>query len=299
VNEHWRSFRARRHLLGSDPTSDPTLYEEPDQGFRVGLGRTQDRHYLVIGTGDNQTDEVRLVPTSDFSAEPLLISPRQVERQYSVDSGQGKLWILTNDDHVNFRVAEADPVRPGDWTTVIAGSDRVYLRGISSFARHLVVQERIDGLDQIRLRDPDGTERYIPFPEPSYTAALGSNPEYDPAAYRIGYTSMVTPLHRLRLRSRQRHADDAEGAGGAVRLRSRALRDRAAAGAGTRRKGDPGVGRLSPRLSARRVGQALPLCLWRLWACDTPVLLHVAAVAAGSRLRIRNCAHPRRRRPWL
>src|SRR3546814_11262458 len=34
----------------------------------------------------------------------------------------------------------------------------------------------------------------IAFPEASYTASLGSNPEFAPAAYRIGYTSMVTPV---------------------------------------------------------------------------------------------------------
>src|SRR3546814_4294902 len=33
----------------------------------------------------------------------------------------------------------------------------------------------------------------IAFPEPSYTAGLGGNPEFAPAAYRIGYSSMVTP----------------------------------------------------------------------------------------------------------
>lgn len=194
VNDNWRTFRARAHRLGDDPQIAPTLYEEPDQGFRVGIGRTQDRHYLVIGTGDNQTDEIRLVPTADFDAEPLLVSPRRIERQYSVDSAHGTLWILTNDDHVNFRIARADPATPGMWETVIAGSDSVYLTGLTSFARHLVVSERVDGLDQIRLRGYDGDEHRIPFPEASYTAAMGSNPAFDPPLYRIGYTSMVTPV---------------------------------------------------------------------------------------------------------
>ena len=194
VNDNWRTFRARAHRLGDAPDAAPTLYEEPDQGFRVGIGRTQDRRWLVIGTGDNQTDEVRLVPTADFAAPPVLVSPRQVERQYAVDSAHDTLWILTNDTHVNFRIARADPATPGDWQTVIAGSDRVYLTGVTSFARHLAISERVDGLDQIRLRTYAGDEHRVPFPEASYTAALGSNPSYDPPLYRIGYTSMVTPV---------------------------------------------------------------------------------------------------------
>ena len=76
---------------------------------------------------------------------------------------------------------------------MIAGSDQVYLRGVSSFARHLVIEERVDGLDQIRLRTYEGDEHRVAFPEASYTAGLGTNPEFDSPDYRIGYASMVTP----------------------------------------------------------------------------------------------------------
>ena len=194
VNDNWRTFRARLHKLGSDPECDPTLYEEvEDIGFNVHLGRTQDRQWIVVGTNDHETSEIRLVPAADPAATPLLISPRQAKRQYSVDSAHGRLWILTNDDHINFRLASASPETPGEWETVIAGSDSVYLRGVTSFARHLVIEERVDGLDQIRLRTYEGEEHRVAFPEASYTAGLGTNPEYDSADYRIGYASMVTP----------------------------------------------------------------------------------------------------------
>ncbi len=135
VNDNWRTFRARAHALGSDPAGDPTLYEETaDIGFNVHLGQTHDRRWIIVGTNDHETSELRLLPADDLAAEPLLVSPRQAKRQYSLDSAHGKLWILTNDDHVNFRLASADPAAPGDWTTVIAGSDGVYLRGVTSFA---------------------------------------------------------------------------------------------------------------------------------------------------------------------
>jgi hypothetical protein len=85
------------------------------------------------------------------------------------------LWILTNDEHVNFRIAAADPAAPGDWTTVIAGSDRVYLRELTSHRDHLAVTERVDGLDQLRLRSYDGRdERIVPFAE---AALFGRSPK--------------------------------------------------------------------------------------------------------------------------
>lgn len=193
VNEQWRSYKALHHVLGSDPKTDAVLYKEDDIGFQVGVDETQDRKWIVLATGDNQTSEVRLLPASNPLTKPILVSPRKEKREYSVDSAHGTLWILTNDDHVNFRLAKADPKTPGEWKTVIAGSDRVYLTDFASFKDHLILSERVDGLDQIVLRTYDGKESRVPFTEASYSAGLSSNPEYDPDVYRLSYSSMVTP----------------------------------------------------------------------------------------------------------
>jgi oligopeptidase B len=194
VNENWRSYRARYHRLGTPVSEDVTLYEETEAlGFSVGVGLSQDRSLIFIATGDNSTSEVRFVGAGDPRAPLTLISPRREKRRYSADFAHGRLWILTNDDHVNFRVAEADPAAPGDWTTLIPGSDRVYLRGLTSHRDHLAIQERVDGLDQLRLRGYDGGEEHIPFGESAYSASFGSNPEFAPQAYRLHYSSMVTP----------------------------------------------------------------------------------------------------------
>jgi oligopeptidase B len=104
------------------------------------------------------------------------------------------LWIHTNDDHVNFRLAEADVANPGEWRTVIAGSDRVYLTGVTSYRDHLAISSRVDGLDQLTLRTYADEETRIPFAEASYTGFFHGNPDYAPDAYRLGYSSMVTPM---------------------------------------------------------------------------------------------------------
>jgi oligopeptidase B len=194
VNENWRSYRARLHRLGQPVANDRTLYEETQNvAFTVGVGHSQDRKYILISTGENTSNEVYIIPADNPTAAPVLVAARRPNIQYSVDSAHGKLWILTNDEHVNFRLAEASPERPGQWRTVIGGSDQVYLRGVTSFRDHLVIQERVNGLDQVRLRSYDGQEERIPFREASYTVGLGANPEYAPATYRLSYSSMVTP----------------------------------------------------------------------------------------------------------
>ena len=194
VNEHWRSYRARFHRLGTPIEQDITLYEETEElGFSVGAGKTTDKSLIIVSTGDNATSEVRFVSADDPTQPLTLISRRKPKREYHVDAAHGKLWIHTNDDHVNFRLAEADPAKPEDWRTVIAGSDRVYLTGVSSYRDHLAVSSRVDGLDQLVLRTYSGEEKRIPFAEASYSASFYGNPEFAPDAYRLGYSSMVTP----------------------------------------------------------------------------------------------------------
>ena len=195
VNDQWRSYRARYHRIGADPAAAITLYEETaDIAFSVGVGHTTDHQLILISTGNNSSNEVRFVPAADPSAPLTMIRPRQPDIQYEVDSAHGKLWVLTNDDHVNFRIASADPARPADWTTIVAGSGRTYLRGIASHRDHLLVTSRVDGLDQLTLRDyATGNETRVPFAEASYSAGFSGNPDYAPDAYRLHYSSMVTP----------------------------------------------------------------------------------------------------------
>jgi len=195
VNDNWRSYRARYHRLGAPLAEDVTLYEETEElGFSVGVGKTQDKSLILISTGDNATSEVRFVSADDPSQPLTLISARKPTREYHVDAAHGKLWILTNDDHVNFRLAEADLASPDAWQTVIAGSDRVYLTGATSYRDHLAISSRVEGLDQLVLRTYDDGESRIPFAEASYTAFFHGNPEFAPDAYRLGYSSMVTPM---------------------------------------------------------------------------------------------------------
>ena len=194
VNDNWRSYRARYHRLASPTDDDITLYEETEElGFSVGVARSQDRTTIFISTGDNATSEVRFVSASDPSQPLTLISPRKPNREYHVDAAHGKLWIHTNDTHVNFRLAVADPANAGAWETVIEGSDRTYLTHVTSYLDHLAISCRVDGLDQLILRTYAGKETPIPFKEASYSAFFIGNPEFAPDTYRVGYSSMVTP----------------------------------------------------------------------------------------------------------
>ena len=194
VNDNWRSYRARYHRLGRSGDEDITLYEETEElGFSVGVGKSHDRSTIFVSTGDNTTTEVRFVSADDPTRALALISPRAPNREYHVDAAHGKFWIYTNDDHVNFRLAVVDPANPEAWETVIPGSDSVYLTGVTCYRDHLAISSRVEGLDQLMLRTYAGEQTRIPFEEASYSAFFTGNPDFAPEAYRVGYTSMVTP----------------------------------------------------------------------------------------------------------
>ena len=195
ANEQWRTDNARLHWLGDDPASDVELYREADEGFRVDVGMTASERFLVIATGDNETSEIRLLPANDPLAQPLLVAARRKGIEYGVEEHGGTLFIHTNDDHPNFRLATAPLERPGEWTTLIPGSDRFYMTDVATFADFYVVEGREDGLDQVEIRWYDAPERVerIAFPEASYDAGLADNPEYRTTTLRLAYESMVTP----------------------------------------------------------------------------------------------------------
>ena len=195
VNENWRTDKIMIHKLGTSQGDDKLLFLEEDDGFTVGIGLTAQEDWIVIATGDNVTSEVRLVPAKDPTATPIMVSPRKVGREYSVDIRDGMLYILTNDDHVNSRIATASLKAPEEWKTLIAGSDAHYLTGLSIFKNFFVTEGRIDGLDQVEVRRYDNPTKGEPikFSEASYVAGLYDNSEYDVQTLRLDYESMVTP----------------------------------------------------------------------------------------------------------
>ncbi|OYW50567.1 MAG: S9 family peptidase [Novosphingobium sp. 28-62-57] len=195
ANENWRTDNARLHWIGQPLECDVELYHEDDEGFRVGAGLSANEQWLVISTGDHETGEVRLVPADDPLAAPLLVKARQKGVEYDVDVRDDTLFIHTNDTHENFRLATAPLASPAEWTTLIEGTDEFYLTGFDLFRDFYVVEGRVRGLDRIEVRYYDDPSRIEPiaFPEASYEASLGDNPEWDMSVLRVGYESMVSP----------------------------------------------------------------------------------------------------------
>jgi len=195
ANEQWRTDNARFHRLGTPVSDDVELFHEEDEGYRVAVAETSDRQWLVIGTGDHVTSEVRLLPANDPLATPILVAPRLEGREYDVDAHDGTLFIHTNDTDPMWRLCTASIDAPGEWHELIPADAHFYMTGVECYRDFFVVEGRLDGLDQIAIHryDTPTEPQRIAFPEASYAAGLGDNPEYAVDTLRLGYESMVTP----------------------------------------------------------------------------------------------------------
>ena len=196
VDANWRPWQVRRHVLGEPVNQDAVVYEETDPGFFVNVSSTTSREYIVVATSDPVTSEVRLIPASSPDSAPVLVSPRRVGHEYEVDHQGDRFVIRTNDTHKNARLATSPANDPTEssWMPLLEASDSHYIRAVDAFQDFIAVEERIDGLDHIRLIDRAGKSTYITFPKSAYAARISTNPEFETVTLRLEYTSMVTPI---------------------------------------------------------------------------------------------------------
>ena len=189
------SKRVKKHTLGSDPKTDPVVYEEGDDSYYLGVGRTRDEKYLTIRASSTVSDELRYAPAAN-PGEFKVLAPRERDLEYSADHYGDRWLIRTNaDGAANFKIMTAsdDATARSDWQEWIAHDPAIYLEYFEPFADYTAIGERSDGLDRIRIVKKDGQSEYLKADEPAYTMGISSNPEPDSDWLRYSYTSLTTP----------------------------------------------------------------------------------------------------------
>lgn len=191
-----RQYRLYRHRLGEAAEQDELVYEERDELFRIGVGRSKSRAYLFLGSGSLTTSEWRYLPADQPQGEWKVVAPRQHEHEYDVEHHGDVFYIRSNDKGRNFRLVSAptsDPRRE-NWKEVVPHRADVMLEGIELFKNHLVLGELAEGLPRFSVRDlRTGESHGVSFPEPAYSAFPAAMYEWDSNQLRYNYQSLVTP----------------------------------------------------------------------------------------------------------
>ncbi len=188
------TVRVKKHVLGTPSSQDVLVYEEKDDSFYMGIGRTRDDKYICIGVESTVSSESRCAPAANPDTF-VVLAPRERDVEYSADHLDGRWVIRTNWNAKNFKIMTApDGATSRDqWKDWLPHSDKVYIEGFELFDGFTAISERSEGLERIRLIGKDGKEEYVKADEPAYSMGLDVNSEHDTPWLRYSYTSMTTP----------------------------------------------------------------------------------------------------------
>ncbi|HVF46198.1 MAG TPA: S9 family peptidase [Pyrinomonadaceae bacterium] len=191
-----RTDKVFRHKVGSTE-ADVLVYEEKDNLFGVGIGRSRDKKMFFMGSGAATMNEVRYLSADNPLGEWKVLSPRRENHEYAATYDNGEFFILTNKDAENFKVVKAPASDPSEknWVDYIAHNPAIKINNISFFKDYAIVSEVENGLEYVKVMDlkTRRAPQRIETPESVYTMGLSNNPEYDTPVVRYNYSSMITP----------------------------------------------------------------------------------------------------------
>lgn len=190
-----RGYQMYRHTVGATG-KDPLVYEEKDERFDIGTGKTRSKAYIFLFSGSHTTTEVRYIPADQPMAEWKVMEPRKQDVEYYPDHNGGFFYIRVNDTGRNFRLVKAPVSDPSkeNWQEILPNRTDVMLEDTDYFKNYYVLYEREKGLPQMLVCDLRTSEcKHLEFPEPAYVSYSYVNREFDATKFRYGYQSFITP----------------------------------------------------------------------------------------------------------
>ena len=192
-----RSEAIYKHRLNTNPENDELVFEEKDDTFGVGVYKTKSQKYLVISSYSTLTTEYQILNANNPDGIFKVFQARTRGLEYSISHFENYFYIVSNIDNAqNFKLSKTSEnnTEKANWVDVISHREDVLLEGVDIFKDFLVVSERENGLNKIKISTWDNsTSYYLPFNSETYTAYTTSNIDFETTKLRYGYQSLVTP----------------------------------------------------------------------------------------------------------
>ncbi len=192
-----RSDKIFKHKLGTNQTEDVLVYFEKDETFNVEVAKSKSRKYLAIESGSTLTTEYQILEADNPDGKFRIFQKRVRGLEYSINHYGDSFYIMTNADKAtNFKLMKTleTATSKENWKEIVPHREDVLLEDIEIFKDFLVVDERNNGLNKIRIMPWSGEgEYYLPFESETYTAYTSTNVDFDTDVLRYSYQSMTTP----------------------------------------------------------------------------------------------------------
>jgi oligopeptidase B len=189
-----RSDKLWRHVLGS-PKFDE-IYNEKDELYDIGIGKTRDLQYLLLQIEAKDTAEVRYLRADRATGTFAVFLPREKGHRYYLDHRENVFYIRTNKSGHNFAIMTAPAADPAfkNWKPFLPHRENVRIEDIDLFRDFAVSVEKSEALNQLRIYNfKTSAWKSIEYPEPVYSVFPTSTPDFDSPTYRYNYQSFITP----------------------------------------------------------------------------------------------------------
>lgn len=198
LDSQQRPVKIKRHLLGSDPKKDETLYHEKNQEYFLDVFGSSSEDFIFAAAYGKTSSEIFYLSSHDNSAKLKLFQKRKADHEYFVDHHHDLGFLV----RTNFRSKEFDlyqtPVHQTEmrhWKLFWRSPKDTFFSGLSCFANFLALQERSLGLPQIRIINLKNLKNHtIQFPDAAYSVNVDeASYEYSTQNLRVVYSSPITP----------------------------------------------------------------------------------------------------------
>ena len=192
-----RSDKIFKHKLGTKQNDDVLIYFEKDETFSVEIAKSKSKKYLAIESGSTLTTEYQILEADNPDGNFRMFQKRVRGLEYSINHYEDHFYIMTNADKAeNFKLMKTheNKTSKANWQEVIAHRDDVLLEDIEIFKDFLVLEERENGLNKIKIMPWSGEGAYfLPFDSETYSVYASSNVDFETNILRYSYQSLATP----------------------------------------------------------------------------------------------------------
>lgn len=190
-----RPYQIWRHRLGSDPAEDLLLLDEADPKFYASVFRMRSDAFVAISLDSQISSEMWLIACDSPLDPPRCVQAREQGVEYALEHVDDRVFMLTNRGARNFRVQVAALARLDEWHDFVPPREHVLIEDVDVFRTHVVVWERAEGLQRIRVIpfESSEAEHYVEFLDPTYSIWASSNPDIGATTLRFVYSSLTTP----------------------------------------------------------------------------------------------------------
>ncbi|QTN27843.1 S9 family peptidase [Rhodoferax sp. AJA081-3] len=209
-----RSYKVKRHVLGSSVASDVTVYEEKDDSFYTEVKKTSSQAYIQIHVSSTISDEVFVLDAATPTASFKSLASKRADFHYQADHIADRWIIRTDWQAPNYRlmqVAQSGIGQRSQWKPLLAHDAKVFINKFELFANYLVIDERSEGLRRLRVQPwaqgkMTGKAQYIRSDESAYSTMLLPNFVQGSEVMRYVYSSLTTPhsIYDYNLRTGER-----------------------------------------------------------------------------------------------